>query len=405
MDRGSREAEAALGSMLSSLHSLKVAVCTWNVAGSASAPAADLNAWLHIGERPDIIAVHIIEAMNINNPLSYSQQFNTVVANSFSDTPRADGLSEPLSHEAATWEAALTNRLQSTHRLVARKQQVGTCIFVFATEEQASACIARIAAIGTGPLGAGNKGAVAASLSLRGGSTLCLLCAHLAAGNKGPAPRNKEVAAILSKMTFPPIEVQVVAASSSAAASGAAVSSETIAPLPQPRTVEGHDFIVWGGDLNYRIALPDTEVHTLVEAQDFATLAAADELKLAQSSGEALADYAEGALGFAPTYKYDAGSTQYDTSSKRRAPAWTDRILWRRSDKVECVAYGRHELLDSDHRPVSGMLRLGVAATGKSPSAGARFLPPTPCAQLVKCFRGCFLDPAKSASVGDKELM
>lgn len=403
LDRGSREAEAALGSMLSNLHGVKIAICTWNVGGSATACSADVDAWLHLSEQPDIIAVHIIEAVNINNPLSYTQQFNTAFANSFSDAPRLDGLSEPLSYEAATWEAMLTSKLCATHQLVARKQQVGTCLFAFATEEQASACLARVSAIGTGPLGAGNKGAVAASLSLRGGSTLCLLSAHLAAGNKGPGARNKDVATILSKMTFSTVP-SVVSASAAPAATDATATSEPAAHL-QPLTVDEHDFVVWGGDLNYRIVLPDVEVHTLVEAQDFASLAAADELKLAQSAGTALADYVEGALSFAPTYKYDAGSTQYDTSSKRRAPAWTDRVLWRRNDKVQCIAYGRHELLDSDHRPVSAVLRLSVAATAKPASAGTHVLPPAPCAQLVKCFRSCFPEDAKSTGSGDKELV
>ena len=40
------------------------------------------------------------------------------------------------------------------------------------------------------------------------------------------------------------------------------------------------------------------------------------------------AGYEEGPLSFAPTYKYDKGTDVYDTSSKRRAPAWTDRVLW-----------------------------------------------------------------------------
>lgn len=40
--------------------------------------------------------------------------------------------------------------------------------------------------------------------------------------------------------------------------------------------------------------------------------------------------YHEGKLHFAPTYKYDLFSDDYDTSEKMRIPAWTDRVLWRR---------------------------------------------------------------------------
>lgn len=40
--------------------------------------------------------------------------------------------------------------------------------------------------------------------------------------------------------------------------------------------------------------------------------------------------FIEGKLDFAPTYKYDLFSEDYDTSEKCRTPAWTDRILWKR---------------------------------------------------------------------------
>lgn len=40
--------------------------------------------------------------------------------------------------------------------------------------------------------------------------------------------------------------------------------------------------------------------------------------------------FIEGKLDFAPTYKYDLFSDDYDTSEKCRTPAWTDRVLWKR---------------------------------------------------------------------------
>ena len=39
--------------------------------------------------------------------------------------------------------------------------------------------------------------------------------------------------------------------------------------------------------------------------------------------------FSEGNPDFAPTYKYDLFSDDYDTSEKLRTPAWTDRVVWK----------------------------------------------------------------------------
>ena len=46
-------------------------------------------------------------------------------------------------------------------------------------------------------------------------------------------------------------------------------------------------------------------------------------------------NYIEGPINFAPTYKYDLFSDDFDTSEKMRSPAWTDRVLWRRKKYKE----------------------------------------------------------------------
>ena len=102
-----------------------------------------------------------------------------------------------------------------------------------------------------------------------------------------------------------------------------------------------------------------------VQRGELPLLADLDQLKQAQASGAAFADFREGALTFEPTYKYDVGTTDYDTSEKRRAPAWCDRVLWRcrpgSDSQVACLYYGRYELTSSDHRPVGATLELQVA--------------------------------------------
>ena len=98
-------------------------------------------------------------------------------------------------------------------------------------------------------------------------------------------------------------------------------------------------------------------------------LFAADQLNYVMTSGAAFSGYTEGAIAFRPTYKYDVGTDNYDTSEKRRIPAWTglspscrlshaydiifffsDRVLYRGSN-LDLSVYSRAELNDSDHRP------------------------------------------------------
>ena len=344
---------------------IKAAIGSWNLgAAKGVAAAAELDAWLNLAEAPDLVAVALQEAVDINSPFSYLG-VPPNVTKLLSDAPRLDGLDEWLSAEALAWQMALSEKLPK-HTLVAKKQQIGNVLFVFATKALAPQCAARVAAIGTGPLGAGNKGAVAASLVLQG-STLCILCAHLAAGNKGPSPRNKEFATISANLSF-------------ALATDPNSPRTTGAAAVTPEVVDAHDVVIWAGDLNYRIALPDLEVHSLLSQQKLAGLAEKDELTVARSSGAAFGGFEEGPLNFRPTYKYDPDSDLYDTSSKKRAPAWTDRILWKAGTNCTALSYGRHELRHSDHRPVSLALELSV-----TPGEVVVLAQPQP-SFLAKCF-------------------
>jgi hypothetical protein len=53
-----------------------------------------------------------------------------------------------------------------------------------------------------------------------------------------------------------------------------------------------------------------------------------------QEQGNVFKNFFEGDINFAPTYKYDLFSDDYDTSEKCRAPAWTDRVLWKRRKQI-----------------------------------------------------------------------
>ena len=53
-----------------------------------------------------------------------------------------------------------------------------------------------------------------------------------------------------------------------------------------------------------------------------------DQLIKERVQGRAFDGFREGPIAFPPTFKYDVDSTELDSSSKARCPAWTDRILY-----------------------------------------------------------------------------
>ena len=95
-----------------------------------------------------------------------------------------------------------------------------------------------------------------------------------------------------------------------------------------------------------------------------AALLANDQLRLEMARGAVFGGFLEGAIDFRPTYKFDArDKAVYDLSEKRRVPAYTDRVLWRRCDAVALKAYAScDELRTSDHRPVHAEFDVGYDA-------------------------------------------
>lgn len=68
-------------------------------------------------------------------------------------------------------------------------------------------------------------------------------------------------------------------------------------------------------------------MRSMAEAEDLDTLVAADQLRKMMDARLIFSGYEEGPLLFKPTYKYDLGSTRYDSSEKMRVPAWTGDTL------------------------------------------------------------------------------
>lgn len=186
--------------------------------------------------------------------------------------------------------------------LVTSQQLVGVCLYLFVRLEHA-AHIRDVAvdSVKTGLGGAaGNKGA-AAIRTVFYGTSLCFVCAHFAAGQTQVIERNADYAEITRKIAF-----------------------------PMGRTLNSHEYVFWCGDFNYRVDMDKDEMKELIKLGDYEQILANDQLKKQQEAGNVFKNFIEGEITFAPTYKYDLFSDDYDTSEKCRAPAWTDRVLWKR---------------------------------------------------------------------------
>ncbi|KIK93453.1 hypothetical protein PAXRUDRAFT_145071 [Paxillus rubicundulus Ve08.2h10] len=220
---------------------------------------------------------------------------------------------------------------KSAEYIMLRSEQlVGTALFVIVKSELTSV-IRNVegASRKTGLRGmSGNKGGVGVRLDFHD-TSFCFVTAHLAAGHSNVEERNADFQTITKGLHF-----------------------------LKGKSIATHDNIVWLADTNYRIGLDNETVRSFASEKYYDSLVGSDQLRIAIDNGEAFVGYDEGPLLFPPTYKYDVGTDNYDSSEKMRIPAWTDRILFR--GNLDLSVYARSELRGSDHRPVFALFRTEV---------------------------------------------
>lgn len=93
------------------------------------------------------------------------------------------------------------------------------------------------------------------------------------------------------------------------------------------------DYIIFMGDLNYRIAMTYEECIEKIGTKSYEELYEKDQLHMTQITDKIIGSFKEPEIRFNPTFKFDINSDQYDTSPKHRVPSWTDRILLRTAPK------------------------------------------------------------------------
>ncbi|XP_012918980.1 phosphatidylinositol 4,5-bisphosphate 5-phosphatase A [Mustela putorius furo] len=196
----------------------------------------------------------------------------------------------------------------------------------------------------------GNKGGVSVRLAAFG-HMLCFLNCHLPAHMDKAEQRKDNFQTILSLQQF---------------------------PGPGAHGILDHDLVFWFGDLNFRIESYDLHfVKFAIDSDQLHQLWEKDQLNMAKNTWPILKGFQEGPLNFAPTFKFDVGTNKYDTSAKKRKPAWTDRILWkvkapgvgpspsgRESHRLQVTqhSYRSHmEYTVSDHKPVAAQFVLQFA--------------------------------------------
>lgn len=187
------------------------------------------------------------------------------------------------------------------YELLTAEQLVGVCLYIFIRPKLIPYVRdVGVVSVKTGMSGkAGNKGAVAIRFLLHS-TSICFVCAHFAAHQTKIMERNQDFTEIFKRVQF------------------------SQGPL------DSHDYIFWCGDLNYRVDLPTSLAKDHIAHRHWDRLHKFDQLIKQKKLKRVFRGFIEGELNFAPTYKYDEFSDDYDTSEKCRTPAWCDRVLWRR---------------------------------------------------------------------------
>ncbi|KAI9007218.1 Endonuclease/exonuclease/phosphatase [Gaertneriomyces semiglobifer] len=339
----------------------RIFVGTYNVNGQT--PAESLSPWL-LDANGEPYALYVLGFQELDlNTQAYL----------YNDTLKED-----------EWCSAIELALKSSgakYVKVVSKQLVGMFIVLYVKQEERDK-VQEVSAeyLGTGLLGMmGNKGAAAIRFRYYD-SYFAFVDSHLAADTSMVDRRNQDYQEISRRLMFPlPSKYEDYLAYSRAnpwvasyfdsrqaiASSGAATAGAP--PGKAVATIFDTDHLFFLGDLNYRIGLPHAEVKALVEKGDIEQLLAFDQLLIERGAKRVFHGFKEAPITFVPTFKYDIGTSRFDTSEKKRTPSFCDRILWFQNplhtedEWVKPVAYrSSMSLTMSDHKPVSGIYDVKV---------------------------------------------
>ncbi|MCJ1332445.1 hypothetical protein MMC10_009138 [Thelotrema lepadinum] len=305
-------------------------------------------------------------------------------------------------HPSRLWKEAASKMLPPDYVLIAEQQLMGLLLLVY-TSQEIAATVSSVSAthVGTGLMGyMGNKGAVAVRIVLGERTKVVFVNAHLAAGNdKGSLERrNWDFKSIMQRTRFDPVDhgngvvdelgdgigEEDIAFwfgdlnyrlgsipgddvrrllllhtrneyDTEKASSRARMDKELKIDMNQPQS--DHDS---SSTTSTKLAESNSETSSVTEPEEaldpsddpaslqttISSLIVHDQLQEQMRLRKAFSEgWREGPVKFLPTYKYDVGSVgMFDSSEKKRAPSWCDRILFRtRKDYVEYKKRKREE--------------------------------------------------------------
>lgn len=230
--------------------------------------------------------------------------------------------------------------------------------------------------VGTGLMGyVGNKGGAGVRLILGDTLRLVFVDCHLAAFANATDRRNWDAAEITKRMVFEPVGRNFIGLDDGSA-EGNGGSGQQQAVVNE--SLDSADILIWCGDLNYRVELPNDDIRRLLAPHmpkdlppthdtpspvpsspvippvsgpwqpppplssdirggvnltlegTIENILQYDQLRKQQRESKAFVGFKEGNIRFMPSYKYDIGTVGiWDSSEKARIPSWCDRVLWK----------------------------------------------------------------------------
>eukprot|EP00833_Pecoramyces_ruminatium_P009944 jgi/Orpsp1_1/1183976/evm.model.c7180000087459.1 len=302
----------------STQNKINIFIGSWNVGGHS--PNKDIYQWLYpeYNNLPDIYVIGIEEVVE----LIAKQVIST-------DTKKAKA-----------WEDEILinlKKIDPSYIHLKSKQIIGTFISIYVRDVNIK-YIKNVEAvlIKTGFKGSpANKGGVAVSMKYYD-SSLCFVAAHLAAGQNNVEDRNRDYHTISDNIIF-----------------------------KGGKKINDHDIVIWLGDFNYRINnLSNEVVRQMIQDDHLTELLKYDQLKSQKDKGIIFENYQEGPIKFKPTYKFDVGTDNYDTSPKLRIPSWCDRILYKANNIVQKY-YKSLDIRSCDHRPIKSLFEVEITKIDK----------------------------------------